>query len=88
MMRIIVISFFSFIALITLVFALLNFHLVEINLYVTTFQMPLALALSIELLLGIVIGFLAAFMHIIKLKSQYKSLNKQVALKAKQEKFG
>ena len=40
--------------------------------------MPLALALTIELFAGIFIGFLAAFMHIVKLKAQYKSLNRQV----------
>ena len=77
MMRIIVVSFFALIAIIALIFSLLNFQTVEINLYVTSIQMPLALALTIELFAGIFIGFLAAFMHIVKLKSQYKSLNRQ-----------
>ncbi len=78
MMRIIAVSFFALIALIALVFSLLNFQAVEINFYITTIQMPLALALTIELFAGIVIGFLAAFIHIIKLKSQYKSLNRKI----------
>ena len=77
MMRIIVVSFFALIAIIALIFSLLNFQTVEINLYVTSIQMPLALALTIELFAGIFIGFLATFMHIVKLKSQYKSLNRQ-----------
>ena len=77
MMRIIMVFFFALIAIIALVFSLLNFQTVAINFYVTTVQMPLALALTIELLAGVFIGFLAAFMHIMKLKSQYKSLNRQ-----------
>ena len=78
MMRIMVVSFFGLIAIIALIFSLLNFQEVEINLYITTIQMPLALALTIELFAGIFIGFLAAFMHIVKLKSQYKSLSRKV----------
>jgi len=78
MMRILVVSFFGLIAIIALIFSLLNFQSVEINLYITTIQMPLALALTIELFAGIFIGFLAAFMHIVKLKSQYKSLSRKV----------
>ena len=78
MMRILVVSFFGLIAIIALIFSLLNFQAVEINLYITTIQMPLALALTIELFAGIFIGFLAAFMHIVKLKSQYKSLSRKV----------
>ena len=78
MMRVIVVSFFTLIAIIALIFSLLNFQTVEIDLYITTIHMPLALALTIELFVGIFIGFLAAFMHIVKLKSQYKSLNRQV----------
>lgn len=77
MMRIIVIIFFSLIAIMALIFSLRNFQTVEIDLYLTTIHMPLALALTIELFAGIFIGFLAAFMHIVKLKSKYKSLNRQ-----------
>ena len=79
MMRIIAVSFFSFIAIIALLFSLLNFQTVEIDLYLTTIKMPLALALTIELFVGIFIGFLAAFIHVIKLKSLYKSLSRQVS---------
>lgn len=78
MMRIIVISFFTLIAVIAVLFSLLNFQSIDINLYITTIRMPLALALAIELFVGIFIGFLATFIHIIKLKSQYKSLNRQI----------
>ncbi len=78
MMRIIVLAFFLLIAVIALAFSLLNFHLVEINLYITSIKIPLAVALTIELFAGIFIGFLAAFIHILKLKSQYRVLSKKV----------
>jgi len=48
MIRIIVLVFFSLIAVIALIFSLLNFHSVEINLYITSIKIPLALALTIE----------------------------------------
>ncbi|MDF1584007.1 MAG: LapA family protein [Methyloprofundus sp.] len=79
MIRIIVLAFFSLIAVIALIFSLLNFHLVEINLYIISIKIPLAVALTIELFAGIFIGFLAAFIHILKLKSQYKALSKQIS---------
>jgi putative membrane protein len=77
-MRIIVLAFFLLIAVIALAFSLLNFHLVEINLYITSIKIPLAVALTIELFAGIFIGFLAAFIHILKLKSQYRVLSKKI----------
>lgn len=78
MMRIIVFAFFLLIAVIAVIFSLRNFQIISIDLYFTTIQMPLALALTIELFAGIFIGFLVAFMHIIKLKSQYKLLDRKV----------
>jgi len=85
MMRILVLAFFLLIAVIALAFSLLNFHLVEIDLYITSIKIPLAVALTIELFAGIFIGFLAAFIHILKLKSQYKILSKKIT-KAKADK--
>jgi putative membrane protein len=41
--------------------------------------MPLAIALTIELFAGIVIGFIAAFIHIMRLKLQFKSLSRQIS---------
>ncbi|HIG64819.1 MAG TPA: LapA family protein [Methyloprofundus sp.] len=76
-MRIIVPVFFSLIALVALVFSLRNFQNVDIDFYFMTIHMPLALALTLELCVGIFIGFLGTFMHVIKLKSQYKLLDKK-----------
>lgn len=78
MMRLIIVTFFFLIAIIAVVFSLRNFQIVEIDLYFTTISMPLALALTIELFGGIFIGFLAAFAHIVKLKSKYKLLDRKV----------
>ncbi|MEE9355375.1 MAG: LapA family protein, partial [Methylococcaceae bacterium] len=63
-MKIILILVFLLIALVALVFSLLNFQPVEINLYFTTISLPLAIALTIELFAGIGIGLLAAFFQI------------------------
>ncbi len=79
MMRIVAIFFFFIIAVIALFFSLLNFQPVEISLYFTSIKMPLAIALTIELFAGIFIGFLVAFIHIVRLKSQFKSLSRQIS---------
>lgn len=79
MMRIVAIFFFFIIAVIALCFSLLNFQTVEISLYFTSIEMPLAIALTIELFAGIFIGFIAAFIHIMRLKSQFRSLNRQIS---------
>jgi putative membrane protein len=63
---------------VALVFSVLNFHAVEIHLYVTTISMPLALALTIELFAGILIGLLASFFYILKLKTRFAELNKKL----------
>ena len=77
-MNILIVIVFIIITFIALVFSLLNFQLVTINLYFTTLTLPLALALTIELLAGIGIGFFIAFKHIVKLKRQYTSIHKKL----------
>ena len=77
-MKILALIIFSIIFFIALVFSVLNFHPVEINLYFTSIQMPLTVVLTLELLAGILIGVLATFIHIIKLKTQYAKLNKKI----------
>ncbi|KAF3980362.1 MAG: LapA family protein [Methylococcales symbiont of Iophon sp. n. MRB-2018] len=63
----------------------MNFHSVQINLGFTSFNLPLTIALTIELFAGIVIGYLVALLQILKLKSKYTLLNKQLdsSLKSK-----
>lgn len=77
-MKLIILIIFSVIFFIALIFSVLNFHLVEINLGFTSISLPLTIALTIELFAGIVIGLLAALIQIMKLKSDYAQLNKQL----------
>lgn len=77
-MKIILIALFSFVFIIALIFSLLNFHLVQINLGFSTLSMPLAVALTIELFAGIAIGMLVSFLKILKLKSDYSQLDKRL----------
>lgn len=77
-MKIILYLIFSVVFIIALIFSLLNFHLVEIKLGFTSLSIPLAVALTIELFAGIIIGLLVAFLKIVKLKSDYAQLNKQL----------
>ncbi len=69
---------FIFIFIIALIFSILNFQSVQINLFFTHISLPLTVALTIELIAGIVIGFLAALIHILKLKAEYAQLTKKV----------
>ncbi|NOQ64504.1 MAG: DUF1049 domain-containing protein [Methyloprofundus sp.] len=84
MTRVLVFIFFTFIAVLVVIFSLRNFQPVDIDLYLTTIQMPLALALTIELFAGILIGFLAAFAYVLKLKSQYRALDREFKTKSQE----
>jgi uncharacterized integral membrane protein len=77
-MKLVILSIFSTIFFIALIFSVLNFHLVEINLGITSVSLPLTVVLTLELFAGIVIGLLAAFFQIIRLKSDYAQLNKKL----------
>lgn len=77
-MRLLALIVFFAVFLIALVFSVLNFQSVDINLYFFTISLPLTVALTIELFAGIVIGFLAALIHIVRLKAQYAQLSKKV----------
>ncbi len=77
-MKLIILIIFSVIFVVALIFSVMNFHLVEINLGFTSISLPLTIALTIELFAGIVIGLLAALIQILRLKSDYAQLNKQL----------
>ena len=77
-MKLIILIIFSVVFFIALIFSVLNFHSVQINLGFTSISLPLTLALTIELFAGIVIGLLAALFQIMRLKSDYARLNKQL----------
>lgn len=82
-MKFLAIGIFSVIFFVALIFSVLNFHPVQINLYFISFSLPLTVALFIELMAGMAIGFLVALAHIIKLKADYAQLSKKVDNSAK-----
>ncbi len=77
-MKIIITLIFSIVFIIALIFSLLNFHLVQINLGFTSISLPLAVALTFELFVGIAIGLLFSFLKITKMKSDYVQLDKRL----------
>mgnify|MGYP000529984202 CR=1 FL=1 len=77
-MKIILILLFSVVFIIALIFSLLNFHLVQIHLGFTSLEIPLTVALTIELFAGILIGLLVSFLKIVKMKSDYAQLDKRL----------
>jgi len=79
MMKFIAILIFVVIFMVALVFSVLNFQLVDINLYFLTISLPLTVALTIELFAGILIGYLVAMINIIKLKTKYTQLSRKVS---------
>ncbi len=79
MMKFIAILIFVVIFMVALVFSVLNFQFVDINLYFLTISLPLTVALTIELFAGILIGYLVAMINIIKLKTKYTQLSRKVS---------
>ena len=84
-MKIVALIVFSIIFIVVLIFSLLNFHSVQINLFFISVQLPLVLVLTLQLIAGIIIGALATFIQIIKLKTQYANLNKKLRKTEKQD---
>ncbi|MGR8933594.1 MAG: LapA family protein [Gammaproteobacteria bacterium] len=77
-MRVLSLLIFFVVFIVALVFSVLNYHSVEIHLYVTTIKMPLIVALTIDFILGILVGATVVFINIVKLKAQYAKLNKML----------
>lgn len=77
-MKFIVLIIFIAVFFVAVVFSVLNFHIVQINLGFTSISLPLTIALTIELIAGIAIGLLVAFLQILKLKTDYALLNKKL----------
>ena len=77
-MKLIILLLFLVIFVVALIFSVMNFHLVQINLGFGSISLPLTVALTIELFAGIAIGLLVAWFQVLKLKADYARLNKQV----------
>lgn len=75
---------FAVIFMIALAFSLKNLQPVSINLFIGKINVPLALALTAELLAGVAIGLAVQFTQVLRLKSENGRLRRQLAL-AEQE---
>ncbi len=84
-MRILTTALFIVIFFVALIFSVLNFQTVEIDLYFFTLSLPLTIALTIELFAGILIGYLVALVNMMKLKAQYSQLSRKLAKEERQK---
>jgi len=66
--------FFLVIFIIALLFSYKNMKPVEINLFWGVVHMPLALALTLELLAGVMLGVAMRFAYVFRLKGEYGKL--------------
>jgi lipopolysaccharide assembly protein A len=67
---------FGLIFIVALLFSFKNLQLVSINLFIGTVQIPLALALTLELLAGVALGLAARAASVFRLKSEIGRLQK------------
>lgn len=84
MIKVVYALLFAAIFVVALVFSLKNLQPVSINLFIGTVHMPLALALTLELLGGVAIGLAVQFTNVLRLKAENGKLRKQLAI-AEQE---
>jgi lipopolysaccharide assembly protein A len=78
-MKIFYLIAFFLIFVVALLFSLLNWHPVDIYFYKEfNISVPLVLALTLELLVGIVIGLSVRAMRIMKLKSAHEKLQQKL----------
>lgn len=71
--------FFLVVFVIALIFSLLNMQPVQVNFYYRSVDLPFALVLTLELVAGVIIGVIASFMQIFRLKAQCAKLKKQLS---------
>jgi len=78
-MRLIYLFVFLVVFIIGLLFSLWNLHSVQVNFYKEWgIELPLAVALTIELLAGVVIGFSANIVKTLKLKAECSKVKKKL----------
>jgi uncharacterized integral membrane protein len=78
-MKILYALFFLLIFVVALVFSFKNVHPVDIDLFIGKLHVPLALALTVELLVGAVLGVVVRLAYVLKLKSEIKALKRGLA---------
>lgn len=79
-MRLIVLIFYLVLIILGVSFAALNASEATVNLYLTTFHLPVSLLITIVLGIGVLIGFLLFFGRYWRLKRNYKKLKHEMAM--------
>ena len=77
-MRLLMYILMIIVVLLGVTFACLNAATVQINMYLTTFTLPLSLLLVFVLGLGILIGFSMTMINVVKLKSENRRVRNRV----------
>lgn len=77
-MKIIYFVFFLLIFVIGLLFSLRNLNLVSVDFYYARIDLPLALILTLQLIVGVVLGLMVGFGWKIRSKLECSKLNKKL----------
>lgn len=85
-MRFLTIMFYLVIILLGVSFAALNANSVEINLYITTLTMPVAVIMTMMLGIGICVGVLLSLIRYWRLKIEFAKVKSQLKLCEKEVK--
>lgn len=83
-MRILMTSIYVFLILVGVTFAGLNASSVQINVYFSTFHMPVSVLVILMLGLGMVLGFLLFLGRYWRLKAEHRKLKNQLKLTEKE----
>ena len=77
-MRLVYLFVFLVVFIIGLLFSHWNMHPVQVNFYKWDIELPLAVALTIELLAGVVIGLSVSTVKTLKLKAESSKVKKKL----------
>ena len=83
-MRIIMTIFYVLLILVGIGFAGLNASSVQINIYFTTFTMPVSVLVILMLGLGVLLGFILFLARYWRLKAEHRKLKNQLKLTEKE----
>lgn len=85
MSKIIGILFLLFVALLVISFTTLNAQSIQLDYYLSTTEVPLAIALVVAIAAGILFGFAASLGMVLRLKRENRRLKKTVKVAEQQE---
>lgn len=83
-MRYLTIIFYSTIILLGIGFSILNAHVVQINFYLTTVQIPVSVLVVLLVGCGMILGFILSLGRYFRLNTKNRSLQNQLLLTEKE----